>query len=242
MERKIIGIMGGMGPDATVDLYNKIIEDTRRRGAVSDQDHLEVVISSIPQTPDRTEAIFGKAPSPEPELVRSARRLEAAGAGLIAVACNSAHYFYCEISSSVTIPVLHMIRLTAAHIAGNYPNAGIAGILATDGTLKTRLYHEALEKEGLEPLAPDPLSQEAVMDAIYGEGGIKMELPSQMATADLVLAADVLIERGAAVIIAGCTEIPLALRHAELAVPVIDSTAVLAGAAVTAALGSEGEL
>lgn len=239
MGGKIIGIMGGMGPDATVDLYNKIIEETRRRGAVCDQDHLEVVISSVPQTPDRTEAIFGKAPSPVPELIRSARRLEAAGAGIIIIPCNSAHYYYADVAGAVSVPVLHMIRLTAAHIAGNYPEARIAGILATDGTIRTRLYHEALEKEGIEPLTPDVPSQKDVMEAIFGKGGIKMGSPSREAIAKLLSTANKLIEQGAAVIIAGCTEIPLAFKHTDLAVPFVDSTAVLATAAVTAAIGNE---
>jgi aspartate racemase len=236
MARKVIGIMGGMGPDATVDLYVKIIEETRRRGAKRDQDHLEVVISSVPQTPDRTEAIFGTALSPVPELIRSARRLEAAGAGLIAIPCNSAHFFYDELASAVSIPILHMVRLAADFAACSYPDIKRAGILATDGTLRTRLYHDALEAMGIKPVSPDPETQKMVMEAVFGPAGIKSVYPSQVATAGLVSAAKKLISDGVGVIIAGCTEIPLGLKGAKLAVPLIDSTAVLAAAAVSAAM------
>jgi aspartate racemase len=236
MAKRIIGIMGGMGPEATVDLYGKIIEETRRRGARRDQDHLEVVVSSVPQTPDRTAAVFGTGPSPVPELVRSARRLVAAGAELIAIPCNSAHYFYDEVAGAVSIPVLHMIRLAAGFVARNYPEAATAGILATDGTLKTRLYHLALEAEGIEPLVPGPEAQKQVMEAVFGAAGIKSSAPSQAATAGLMSAAEELIAMGAGVIIAGCTEIPLGLRGVDLPVPIVDSTAVLAAAAVSAAM------
>ena len=232
-----------MGPDATVDLYNKIIVETRRKGAARDQDHIEVIISSVPQTPDRTEAILHGGAVPAPELIRSAQRLERAGADFLVIACITAHHFIGEVSASVGIPLLDAVALTAAHIAARYPLAARAGILATDGTLATRLFHSALEKHGIEPLEPSFETQRSVMTAIYGSEGLKSVAPSQSAIDLIRAAAAELVERGAQVVIAGCTEIPLAFNNAaaELEVPLVDATSVLAQAAVERALGLERE-
>jgi aspartate racemase len=236
MGRKIIGILGGMGPDATIDLYSKIIRKTRRRGAGRDQDHLEVVISSIPQTPDRTEALIASGPSPVAELVRSARRLEKAGADILAIACISAHCFLTEMEAEVSAPILNAVTLTIDWIAARHPDAACAGILATDATLSTRLYHDPLEKAGIKAVSPDADAQRDVMEAVFGPGGIKGSRPSPNAKSKVRRAAENLVERGADVIIAGCTEIPLAIDAVDLPAPLIDSTAVLAEAAVEAAM------
>ena len=238
MHMKIIGIMGGMGPNATVDLYSKIIAESRRRGARLDQDHLEVIISSVPQTPDRTEAILRGGEDPTPELIRSARRLEAAGADFLVIACNTAHYFKEVIRQAVQIPLVDAIALSAAHIVRQHPGVTKAGILATDATIATRLYQTALETQGIEPLEPSPESQKDIMSAIYGSQGLKSVDPSESSISIMEKAASELVERGAQVVIAGCTEIPLAFSAgAELDVPLIDATAVLAEAAVEMALG-----
>jgi len=235
---KVIGIIGGMGPDATLDLYAKIINTTRLRGARCDQDHLEVVISSIPQTPDRTGFILGRGPSPLPELLRSARRLESAGAELLAIACITAHHFLRDISSAVAAPVLDAPALTADWITRQHPDAQRAGIIATDGTLATRLLHSALEKVGIDPIEPDREIQREVMDAIYGRNGIKSQSFSDDSVDKIRRASDYLIEQGASVIIAGCTEIPLVLKSTNLASPLIDPTTILAEAAVDTAMGT----
>lgn len=232
---KVIGILGGMGPAATLDLFEKIIEAAVKRGARRDQDHPEVVISSVPRTPDRTKAILGHGPSPEADLIRSARRLETAGADLIAIPCNSAHFFLEAIQNSVSIPILNMIELTVQHIVDNDPGSRKTGILATDGTIEARLYQDALDRARLEFLVPDPEHQRLVMDAIYGSAGVKENASSSAARIKMAGVAEHLIGRGAQCLIAGCTEIPLCLKSEKINVPIIDATLILANAAVDAA-------
>jgi aspartate racemase len=231
--------MGGMGPEATLDLYSKIFEAACRRGARRDQDHPEVVISSVPQTPDRTEYIVGRGPSPVSELQRSARRLEQAGADFIVIPCNSAHYFLSEIRSSVGIPVLDIMSLTARHIREKFPEVGNVGVLATDGTIRSRLYHKALEEAGLVPIQPKDEDQRLVMESIYGGEGVKSGRGGATAGRLLERVGKALAAQGAELLIAGCTEIPPALRHASLPVHVIDATMVLAEAAVALSLGED---
>ena len=133
MAKKIIGILGGMGPAATADLFNKIIVSTK---AASDQEHLHVIIDSNTSIPDRTEALIHGGEDPTEQLTLSARRLAAAGAELIAMPCNTAHGFYDAVCAAVDIPVLHMIKLTAQEL--RLKGVKCAGLLATDGTVQSR--------------------------------------------------------------------------------------------------------
>lgn len=226
--KRTIGIIGGMGPEATADLYLKIIRATPAR---RDQDHFHVLIDSNPAIPDRTAAIFGRGEDPVPALQETARNLELAGADFLVMPCNTAHYFYSEIRAAVRIPILHMMRETAAYTVDRWPGLRRVGLLATDGTLKTRLYHQAFAERGVEVLEPAAADQELVMRAIYGEDGIKAgqhEGPRRI----LLAVAQGLVAAGAEAVVAGCTEIPLVLRDGDLAVPVIDATWILALAAV----------
>ncbi|NLG67964.1 MAG: amino acid racemase [Firmicutes bacterium] len=234
---KTIGILGGMGPEATADLFVRII---RLVPAARDQDHPRVIIDSNSQIPDRTAAIRGEGPSPLPALVETARNLQRAGAELIAMPCNSAHAWYDEIASAVDVPVLHMIRLTAEetrrrlHRAGAPSPSGPVLLLATTGTITSGLYQRALAALGLEAAVPDPDVQARVMDAIYQ---VKAGKPAVARS----LALDVLVSETArldpAAVVLGCTELPLVLGPGDLERPVGDSTEVLARAAVQAAFG-----
>ena len=237
MWNKVIGIMGGMGPEATIDLYARITEAACARGAARDQDHPEVVISSVPRTPDRTEAIVADGPSPEPELIRSARRLEAAGAGLVVIACNAACHFLPAIRGAVGIPVLDMTEIAVRRIRERHPAVRRAGVMATDGTLRSRLYQRRLEEAGLEALVPDRENQRLLMEAVYGAEGIKAVSAGGRANEKLEAVAGHLVGAGAQLLIAGCTEIPLALRAGKLDVPLLDPAAELASAALKAAAG-----
>ena len=149
MAKKIIGILGGMGPTATADLFNKIIISTK---AACDQEHLHVIIDSNTDIPDRTAALLNGGEDPTEQLVLSARRLQSAGAELIAMPCNTAHGFYDAVCAAVDIPVLHMIKLTAQELR----REGVtrAGLLATDGTVRTGIYDKCFEGSGIELLTP----------------------------------------------------------------------------------------
>lgn len=233
MPGKTIGILGGMGPEATADLFLKIIRSTPAR---TDQDHIRVVIDSNPAIPDRTAAILGSGPDPVPLLTRTARLLEQWGADLIVIPCNTAHYFYDEVQASVRVPVLHIMKETAAYLRERYPALRDVGLLATTGTVRTGLYQRFLAEHALNTLLPDDEGQQVVMDCIYGEQGVKAGHTGPEVTARLAGVAASLIARGAGAVIAGCTELPLVLREGDLPVPVIDPTRILAEAAVRAAL------
>lgn len=233
MSEKIIGILGGMGPEATADLYLRIIKATP---AKRDQDHPRVIIYSNSKVPDRTAAILGTGPNPTPELIRAGKRLEEAGADFIIIPCNTAHYFIDQLQKELRVPILHLIKLSATKSKEFYPNVKKAGILATDGTVKSGLYKSAYGELGIEVLEPTPESQAEVMKAIYHyikagnliDGGLLLRS-----------VANKLIAAGAEMIICGCTEVSLVLKEGDLTVPILDPLQVLAEAAVAEALPKE---
>jgi len=229
-----VGIIGGMGPEATSELFRRIIRLTPAR---RDQDHLHLVIDSEPGVPDRTAALEGRGPSPVRHLVRSARLLEAAGCGLLAMPCVTAHAFIDKMRCAVDVPLLSIVEETAVAIrrirCHGRGRACVVGLLATDGTLRADIFRP-LRKE-FDLLLPDERRQRDVMAAVYGPTGIKTVGPNAKAARLLEGAAGNLVSRGADVIVAGCTEIPLALRTAVLNVPLIDTLNVLAEAVVRCA-------
>ena len=155
-ENKTIGIIGGMGPLATADLYRKIVMST---DAACDQEHIHTLIDSNTNIPDRTAALLCGAESPVEEMVKSARLLEKAGAGLLIMPCNTAHNSHSEVQDAVSIPVLHMIKLTVQALKRQ--GVSRAGLLATDGTVQTRIYQRCFENSGIELITPDNEGQAA---------------------------------------------------------------------------------
>jgi len=239
MNRKTLGIIGGMGPEATVDLFARIVAATP---AKTDQDHLHILIDNDPSVPDRTAALLSGGASPLPHLVRSAQRLVEAGADLLAMPCNTAHAWHAELSEAVPAPVLHMLRLSAEAGRARWPRASAYGLLATAGTVASRLYHHCFAEKGLELVVPDDDEQrDLVMGAIYGPEGVKGGRRSGPPRERIELAIQSLLERGAEVIILGCTELPLLFPTGacELA-PLLNPTEVLAAACVRLATQAPG--
>jgi aspartate racemase len=231
--RRIIGILGGMGPAATADFYQKIIQATP---AKADQDHLQVLIFSNPQIPDRTAAIRGDGPDPLPALVESAEVLVRGGADFLAIPCVTAHHFYEALQRAVRVPILHLVGETVTAVLHEYPGLRRLGLLATSGTLQSRLFESYFEPRGFTILTPDPAVQTAaVMEAIYG---LKQGQPLDRSRRLIREAAEHLCARGAEAILTGCTEVPLILQDGDLSVPVIDPTRILAQAAVCRALAT----
>jgi aspartate racemase len=230
MGEKIIGILGGMGPEATADLYMKIIRATN---VEKDQDHYRVIIDSNAKIPDRTPAILGKGPNPLPVMLETGLNLQRAGADFIIMPCNTAHYFHDRLQAGLEIPVLHMIRLSAEDTRRRHPEVSKAGLLASDGTLASRLY-ESYGEQGIEIVAPSGESQRDVMDAIYRD--IKR---GDLETGGKLLhrVAHELMDAGADAVICGCTEVSLVLHDGDLTVPVVDPLQVLAEKAVELARG-----
>ena len=225
--KKTLGIIGGMGPAATCDLMEEIIALT---AAERDQDHIHVVADVNTSIPDRTAAILHGGEDPVPELCRSARRLRDAGAEILLMPCNTAHYFYDSVASAAGIPVLHMPRLTAAVLR----EAGVkkAAVLATDGTVQSGVYADALAREGVEPIYPAPAHQALVMRLIY-DGVKSRRLPLTEIPAGEILAE--LRSRGAERFLLACTELPIAFRTLGLTADCLSPTRVLAFSAVRAA-------
>jgi len=231
MEKNTIGILGGMGPEATEFLFGLIIRNTR---AAKDQDHLPVLIYNNPKIPDRSAYILGRGPDPVPALTEGSLFLERSGVCCILWPCNTAHYFHEEVSQHLRVPVLHMIRETAACMKEKYPAGTRFGLLATLGTYQTGTYEKIFEETGLDLVMPEEENRKITMEAIYGEKGIKAgyrEEPLQMLGGPVAE----LKEKGTDVLIAGCTELSLVLSEETTGMPVTDPMVCLARAAIRAA-------
>jgi aspartate racemase len=240
MPEKIIGILGGMGPEATIDLYTKIVKGTKVK---KDQDHLRILIDNNPKIPDRTLAIKKKGPSPLPQLIRSAKILENAGADFIIIPCVTAHYYLKPLQKRIKIPILHLIEISVQYLKTKWKGISKIGLLATTGTIQTGLFQKALSHTGIGVVLPDPEIQENwVMEAIYGKQGIKVTGPTENSRRLILKASEKLVHLGAQAIIAGCTEVPLVLKDGDLSVPLIDPVSILAKAAIERAKGKKREV
>jgi len=226
MPEKIIGILGGMGPEATIDLFYKIIKLTP---AEKDQDHLRIIIDNNPKIPDRSAAILGKGKDPLPALQETAKNLEKAGANFIIIPCNTAHYFLPSIQESVKIPVLNMIEETAKETQKRNSSIKKTGLLASIGTYKAEIYNKYFKKYNIEVISPEEKDKEEVMRVIYA---VKAGNLSEEVKKSIISIAQKLIDKGAEAIITGCTEIPLILKEEDVSVSIIDPTQILAKAAV----------
>ncbi len=222
-QKIILGIFGGMGPEATADLYHHIV---RLTPAETDQEHIPTLIYSLPQVPDRMASIRNEDHAIVPYLVEGVTRLENAGASFIAIPCNTVHYFYDYMQDAVSIPIIHMIQETVREVKQHFPDLKTVGLLATTGTLETRLYEEELVKNGYRVVIPDDsVETEMVMKAVFG---IKAGSDKQTSEDLLAEAGNHVIQKGAELIVLGCTEIPLAFNPARVDVPVVNATQVLA--------------
>lgn len=214
----IIGIIGGMGPEATAQFYLKLIANTP---VSRDQDHFRVLIDSNPKIPDRTAAILGIGESPVPAIVETAQNLEKMGVNIGCLPCITSHYFYEAVQARVGFEIIHAIKALHDALQVLYPDVKRVGILATTGTCNTKLYDKYLLNYEL--VYPDSTTQaQKVMAAIYGPEGIKAGFHGVKPLGLLRSAANQLVAQGAQVIIAGCTEVPLVLKQEHLDVPLLD--------------------
>jgi len=218
-----------MGPEATIDLFAKIVRSTR---ASRDQDHLRIIIDNNPAIPDRQKAILENGVSPVKLLVETARNLEGAGADFIVMPCNTAHYWIEDIRKAVRIPVVDMIEETAEEIARAYPSLRTVGILAATGTVRSGLYQKNLRRLRINCVSPVDDDQLTLMGVIYS---VKAGDVSKHRVAAEV--ARRVVTAGAEAVVCGCTEIPLVLKTGDLSVPLIDATQVLASRTVEISQG-----
>ena len=225
-EKKTIGILGGMGPLATADLFQKIVLLTK---ADTDREHIRVYIDSNANIPDRTAAILSGGEDPVPEMVSALRHLEACGADCIIMPCNTAHYFLPRLQAMTKIPFLSILTAAAEACKAQFPGKTV-GILATRGTLAANLYQEALVQAGVPYLVPDAPAQDALMRVIYD--GVKAGKSPDSYRADFLTVLEQMSAGGAEVFLLGCTELPLAAEALNIALPTVDPTAELAKASI----------
>lgn len=229
MKAQVVGILGGVGPLSTVYFMDRIL---RLTSAQKDQDHVDMLVTNHATIPDRTAFILGEsADNPLPILVEDARKLQAAGADFLVLPCNTAHYFYDEISNAVTIPVLNIVESTIAYAKHAVPELRKLGVLATEGTMKTDTYGLYGGRQGIECVAPDERGRAAVMRIIYEQ--VKAGRPAD--TDALFAEVEALKARGCGAVVLGCTELSVAYRDSGVHRPdIVDSLDVLAKSTVLA--------
>jgi len=218
---RVVGIIGGMGPEATLDLMRRVLAKTPAQG---DQDHIHLIVESNPKIPSRVaHLIDGTGADPTPELIRIAQNLQRAGAEALAIPCNTAHAYAHSIRRAISIPLLDMVQLTVDHIAGSRRVARV-GLLASSAVLATELYAKCFAGHGIAIV--HPARQDEVMSLIKavkcGETGPEIQAALAGIALDLANRADVLL--------VGCSE--LSVIAAGITAPFVDSLDVQAQAIV----------
>ncbi len=220
---KTIGVIGGMGPKSTIDFLSKIISLTP---AKKDQEHLNMIVYMNPQIPDRTSAIINNKESPTKALTESAKLLQDARVDFIVIPCVTAHFWFEEIKNSINIPILSLLDITSKEIRKQGKDLKKIGILATSGAIQSRLFENAFESGGYEIVYPEERVQtDYVMKGIYN---IKMGKEAAEVKSLFLHACTQMIEKGAQIIIAACTEIPLSITDKDIQIPLIDVNMALA--------------
>ncbi|MGE7999059.1 aspartate/glutamate racemase family protein [Lysinibacillus sp. NPDC093190] len=226
MKKQTLGIIGGVGPLATMFIGEMIV---RRTKATKDQEHLHTIIDNDTNIPDRTAFILDSTQeNPVPVIVADAKKLASVGANVIAIPCNTAHTFYDEIVEGSPVPVLHMIRETAKRASDL--GAERVGILATTGTLTSRMYQDALEEFGITPVVPDDMMKEKVMSIIYDY----VKAGKDVSQEDWQPIEEAMLALNCDRIVLGCTELSIVNRDLKLSDKYIDSLIVLAERAIFA--------
>lgn len=239
--RPLIGVLGGLGPAATVDFYAKVVAAT---AAASDQEHVRLMIDADPTVPDRSASVAGTGESSAPALIEKARRLAAAGADMLTMPCNSAHAYETAIRQAVDLPFVSIIeetvRAAMRHMVDADQRHSAVGVLATSATLATGLYPKAFAAHGVAVVQPDKEGETTFMALLARIKGGEQRHPD--VSDSMASLASELVRRGALVIIGGCTEVPLVLDQEKLSAALaaadlpgavfIDSTAALAAAIV----------
>ena len=218
--RPLLGVLGGLGPLSTFYFCDLL---TRHTAAKCDRDHIDMIVSSRATTPDRTAFILGRSTAdPLPVMREEAARLVRAGASLLVIPCNTAHYFYDGLADSTPVPILNIIRETVRLLSLR----GIRrfGLLATEGTVKSRSYHRLCQPQGIECITPDEDGQHTVSSAIYD--AVKKNRPIDTAALSTVI--EHLVARGCECLILGCTELSVLDRTQLPAPEIIDALEVLA--------------
>lgn len=217
-EELVVGVIGGMGPQATADFLTKLVRATP---VSQEQEHLHVLIDSNPKVPDRNLAIARASNLPGPVLAAMAKTLQDSGAGFLVMPCNTAHAFESSIREGISIPFINMVEEACDVCVRDHPSVNRIGVLAAPGCIGAGLYQSALAKRGMETLLLNHDDQQRFNAILYR---IKLKGPSQEVRSEMQALGDILIASGADAIVAGCTEVPLVLEQSKLSRPLIDAT------------------
>lgn len=231
------GILGGMGPEATVDFMSKLIAKTNARaGTHTDQDHIHLMIDHNPKVPNRHAAINGDGEDVGAYLALMAKNLEKSGANFIVMVCNTAHAFENDIRGAIKIPFISIIDEVVAKLTDSWGDKTKVGVMAAQGCLNAQLYQRALSRAGFDVVLWNELELEHFMSLLYR---IKAGERNKTIHQEMKALANNLIENGAQILLAGCTEIPLVLHEDDLSVPLLASTDILVTSVIDYALGKK---
>lgn len=230
MEKTFLGVLGGMGPLATADFLRKLVKKTP---ADIDQKHIPVLLYGDCTTPDRTASVVGTGPSPLPHLLAGIRFLNEQGARAICIPCNSAHCWYDDMQAASSVPILHIVKASAAQVGRKNPKASRVGVLSTLGTHRMGIYRHMLTDLGYEVVTPTDDEFDTLISP-----AIAMNKANQWTEAEHLYdaVAERLWERGAEIIVLGCTEIPFGMERQYRANPTkfVDSNDALVDAVLGA--------
>lgn len=223
----LIGVLGGMGPLATLDFLRKLIASTP---AQRDQDHVPTVVWNVPQIPDRQRALAGTGESPLPALLHGIAQLNVAGATRIVIPCNTAHAWFDALAAASPAPLIHIIQASLDALeAASAPSGAVVGLIATRGTLDAMLYQPHLKARGI----PFVVNTPEELDSLFTPGCYAVKRGELERGGKLLeQAAQRLVERGAARLVLACTEVPVGLAHIASGLQAIsvDPTQALADA------------
>ena len=230
---KLVGVLGGMGPMATADFFRKLVEETPAKW---DSDHVPVVIYSVPQMPSRDKAITSGGESPLPQMLAGLQALKKQDVDFVAIPCNTAHYWYDELCREGGLPILHIVDAVCDELSKGHRIEGPIGLLSTEATLFSRIYHDRLAHRGIGLTVNSPEERDEFINP-----GIELVKCGRLEEAGMAVqqAVSRLLERGAQTLILGCTELPVALEAvgSPSMENCIDATRALARASVARALG-----
>ena len=233
-KEKVVGIIGGMGPEATVDLMHRIIHLTP---VTDDIDHIHVLVDNNPKIPSRIKALIeGNGEDPAPCMIKMAQGLEEQGADFLAMPCNTAHHYYSRIAEAVNVPFMNMVELTADHVKSAQPNIKKIGLLASSALQIIHLYEPWFAKHNVEVMYPAPEHQEKVMAFIRS---VKANKQTAEQLVDYHRAAEDLAAQGAEGLIIACTELSVVGDQLRTELPTYDASDLLAKSIVSEALPSK---
>ena len=225
MKEKTLGVLGGVGPLATIYFADLVVKMT---DAKTDQEHIAMVILNHGSIPDRTDYILDNTkPNPLPVMAADAKKLQAADCDFIVIPCNTAHYFYDEIQKNVSIPIINIIEETVKYAIETVPNLKTLGVLATEGTIKSEAYRKITDKYGIECKIPDEDDQQSLMNIIYGE----VKAGKEVDIFEFMRIVGNMRKQGCEAVVLGCTELSIINKDFELSKKdkrIIDSMEVLA--------------